>query len=207
MYTLSHIHKAFGRRVVLKDISVSLPQGSLALLTGANGSGKSTLMKVFAGLLPPNAGTITGIDDSTRIAYVAHATFLYPNLTALENLQFWNACYGLSLSEDALLDGLARVGLEDFCDMQAKHFSRGMCQRLNLARALLQKPDLLLLDEPQTGLDFASRQHLQEELRSLRSQGASILMISHNDQDRCLADTVWHLGGGSIREEGMACGL
>lgn len=208
MLKLDHISKQFGARTVLSDLSCRFFPASLTLLTGKNGSGKTTLMKIMAGLSKPTQGSIE-LENTVTPVYVAHATFLYPQLTALENLSFWNRCLNLQLSDDDLADWLDKTGLWDFADIEAGTFSRGMCQRLNLARALMQKPSLLLLDEPSTGLDTDSRQFLHKELRALRSSGSCIVLISHDlAEDGPLADRTLRLEAGKLACDtgDMACG-
>ena len=201
MLRLDHISKQFGERTVLSNISYHFFPASLNLLTGKNGSGKTTLMKIMAGLSKPTQGSVT-LEKPITPVYVAHATFLYPKLTALENLSFWNRCLNLQLGDDDLADWLDKTGLWDFADTEAGTFSRGMCQRLNLARALMQKPALLLLDEPSTGLDSDSRQFLHKELRALRTAGSCIVLISHDlAEDAPLADHTLRLEAGKL-----ACG-
>ncbi|MCR5814908.1 MAG: ABC transporter ATP-binding protein [Desulfovibrio sp.] len=180
----------------------------MSLLTGKNGCGKTTLMKIMAGLSKPTQGSIE-LDEAIVPVYVAHATFLYPKLTAMENLSFWNRCLNLQLRYEDLADWLEKMGLYDFADIEAGTFSRGMCQRLNLARALMQKPSLLLLDEPATGLDYDSRQLLQNELLSLKSAGSCIVLISHDlAEDAPLADHILRLEGGKLacNPEAVTCG-
>ncbi|MBQ7606872.1 MAG: heme ABC exporter ATP-binding protein CcmA [Desulfovibrionaceae bacterium] len=199
MLTLDTISKRYGERVILKDISASFDQGSLAVLTGRNGSGKTTLLKIMAGLTKPSSGTVDGLSEDDRVAYVAHATFLYPALTAYENLAFWNRCMGSPKSRDAIYDVLESVGLLDFSDEYARTFSRGMAQRLNLARALLFEPGYLFLDEPMTGLDTASRELFREKLVHLRERGACIVLVSHTlDEDAVLATQIYHLENGLL---------
>lgn len=196
--SLVEVSKNFGPRTILTEINLTLQPSTLTLLTGNNGSGKSTLLKIMAGLSQPSHGKVIlghkDPDTELILSYVGHATFLYPHLTALENLNFWQRCLGLNLSEDDLLDHLARVGLLDHADSYPRAFSRGMCQKLNIARSLLQKPDLLLLDEPSTGLDQAAKLWLRTTLEGLRKEGSCIVLISHDlEQDSPLADTILRL--------------
>ncbi len=198
MITLRNIAKRFGTHTVLRDISAEFAPKSLTLLSGPNGSGKTTLLKIMAGLLAPSAGEITW-QPSERISYVAHATFLYPNLTALENLSFWCRCHGCAKTEDALMRALADVGLGDVFDAYPKTFSRGMCQRLTLARALALEPTLLLLDEPMTGLDTRSQESLRAELLRRTEAGLCTVCISHDVRsDASMATAVLGLSNGTL---------
>lgn len=189
MLELNGVAKVYGVKVIFKDVSCSFAAGSVSLLVGGNGAGKSTLLRIMAGLSRPSAGSVRRIRDDIRLGYLGHATFLYPGLTALENLAFWREAHGLRLSGQDLLAGLERVGLAAHAHERAGVFSRGMAQRLNLARVLMLEPDLLLLDEPGTGLDAASLALLRREVRAARARGACVVLISHDlSGDAPLAD-------------------
>jgi len=175
------------------------------LVAGPNGAGKSTLLKIMAGLIAPRAGTVERRVPDREMAFMGHQTFVYPALTALANLEFWNSVYGRGLDDAALMGLLDRVGLKGFALEAAGTFSRGMAQRLSLARVLLVEPQLLFLDEPSTGLDTASQALLHAELESARARGAGIVWISHDlDRDLDRADTVLQLGGRAMTYFGPA---
>ncbi len=202
MLELEDIAKIYGVKVILKKISCRLTAGSVCLLVGPNGAGKSTLMRIMAGLSRPSLGSVQ-LAEGTQVGYLGHATFLYPGLTALENLAFWNAAYGLMLSDNALMSTLERVGLQAHAHDRAGIFSRGMAQRLNLARLLMQSPDLLLLDEPGTGLDAASLMLLRREITAAQRRGACVVLISHDFQgDAPLADRLLVLTECTLQYDG-----
>lgn len=180
MLKLTGIGKMFGDRVVLKKISLETVPGTVSLLVGANGAGKTTLLKIMAGLIKPSTGTVECRCEQGELGYLGHATFLYPGLSALENLTFWSRLYGLGADRAHLLALLERVELARFAEERAGSFSRGMAQRLNLARILLQSPRILLLDEPGTGLDTRSLSLLRREIGEARAHGAVIVWISHD---------------------------
>jgi len=195
------IAKAFGPRLLFRRADMSLMPGTLSLLAGANGAGKSTLMRVAAGLARPDAGTVTRNIPEGRLGYMAHATFLYPGLDAEENLHFWARAAGLNGAETKVKKALETVGLARHAHERAGNFSRGMAQRLNLARLLLADPQLILLDEPSTGLDVSSRRMLMELMLDARSRGAAILWISHDlDEDARMADSIFTLEKRSLTE-------
>lgn len=179
--SLENIGKLYGDRLVLKNVNLQLGRRSLYLLTGRNGSGKSTLLKIIAGLARPDSGSIKKM-DSLNTAYLGHDTFIYPALTAFQNLRFWARAYRIKADDAALMEVLRRVRLEKRAHDQARTFSRGMAQRLNFGRALMQGADLYLLDEPFTGMDTASRELLSAELARLRENGAGILMVTHSPE-------------------------
>ncbi len=191
---LTKVAKFYGNRLVIKDVSFEAAPGTVTLLAGPNGAGKSTLLKLMAGLSRPSAGSVErGIADEA-LGYLGHQTFIYPELTAFENLAFWARLHGLSperCSDEALLAALDRMELKRFAFERAGGFSRGMAQRLNLARVLLLSPSLLLLDEPGTGLDTRSMVILHREIAAARDRGAGIVWISHSvAEDLARADRV-----------------
>lgn len=199
---LQGVAKAFGPRLLFRRIDLALMPGTLSLLAGANGAGKSTLMRVMAGLTKPDSGTVLRRVPDERLGYMAHATFLYPGLDAEENLLFWARAAGLDRAGERVKKALETVGLARHAHERAGIFSRGMAQRLNLARLLLAEPALILLDEPATGLDVSSRTMLMALMLKARSRGAAILWISHDTAgDSRHADRVLMLENRSLREE------
>ena len=131
---LAGIGKLFGARAVLRNISFEVHPGTVTLLVGANGAGKTTLLKIMAGLARPTVGTVERFCEDGGLGYLGHATFIYPGLTALENLAFWSGMHGNPTDKATLSEALARVELAPFAEERAGTFSRGMAQRLNLAR-------------------------------------------------------------------------
>ena len=181
----------FGPRLVFRNISLDIHPGEILLVIGPNGAGKSTLLQIMSGLLSPTSGSVESPLEPGEIGYLGHGTFIYPFLTALENLAFWNRLHGLRCSREEVLKQLDRVGLKAAALEQTGTFSRGMSQRLSLARVLLINPRLLLLDEPATGLDAASRSLLGGEISLARSRGAGVVWVSHDSlRDRESADRV-----------------
>ena len=158
-------------------------------ITGGTGCGKTTVGRTILRLYEPTAGEVifdgTGAggvarEDGPRLAYLGHATFVYPGLSALENLQFWARAHGLRPSRAELLALLEHVGLAAHAEERAGVFSRGMAQRLNLARVLLLDADLVLLDEPGTGLDVISMALVRREMLAARERGACVIVVSHD---------------------------
>lgn len=192
---LANIACFYGPRLIFKNVSLTVPEGSVTLLAGANGAGKSTLLKIMAGLINPSEGEIF-LDESRgvkepAIGYLGHQTFIYPDLNALENLRFWTALHGKILPASAFEEALQRVDLAAFAEEKAGSFSRGMAQRLNLARVFLLAPRILLLDEPGTGLDARSTAVLYREIAAAKASGAGIVWITHSlAEDMRHADAV-----------------
>lgn len=186
---------------MLRSLSLDISQGETILLLGANGAGKSTLLRILAGLGKADTGKVER-KAGLRQAYLGHPTFLYPGLTAMQNLSFQAKIHGLKISESALLTALEGVGLKAYAHEQAKTFSRGMAQRLNFCRALLTEPELLLLDEPFTGMDSSSQRQMREELAARRQRGTSIVLASHVPElDAALADKILLLAKGKLERQ------
>jgi heme exporter protein A len=191
MIRLEGAGKRFGERWALRDVSVAVEKGAMLLVTGPNGSGKSTLLRLMAGLARADEGTVACAAPPGGIGYAGHAPLVYPGLTALENLAFWRSLHGRGCSGKTLLDALAGVGLEAFADEAAGTFSRGMAQRLSLARLLLLRPSLVLLDEPLAGLDAASAARMRGLFAGLKAGGAALVWASHDPaHDMAGADAV-----------------
>lgn len=202
---LNAIGHLYGTRLIFRGVSCTLEAGEILLVAGPNGAGKSTLLKIMAGLVTPESGRVERFVPDREMAFMGHQTFVYPELTALGNLDFWNSVYGTGQNTETLLALLTRLGLKNFALERAGTFSRGMAQRLSLARALLVTPALILLDEPSTGLDSASQALLRRELHGARERGAGIVWISHDlERDLPSADSVLHLSERSVAYYGPA---
>lgn len=182
------LRKSFGPVSVLRGVDLEVLPGERVLLVGPNGSGKTTLLKVLATLLRPTAGyaRMAGFDpvhqaDMVRwcVGLVSHQTFLYGELTVSENLAFYARMYGVEDS-DRCRELVSQVGLSDRADKQTRTLSRGMQQRLALARVVLHRPPVLLLDEPDNGLDQQGVAMLDGMLRDSAESGCAILFTSHN---------------------------
>ncbi|MBU1247732.1 MAG: heme ABC exporter ATP-binding protein CcmA [Proteobacteria bacterium] len=197
------VAKLFGSKLVFKNVSCSVETGEALIVAGPNGAGKSTLLKLMAGLARPSAGTVESTLAEEKTAYLGHATFLYPNLTARQNLAFWAKMYGITSPD---IEGvLERVRLTRFAEERAGSFSRGMAQRLNLGRIFLVSPELVFLDEPGTGLDVASLALLHREIQALRDGGAAVVWVSHQvEHDKQLVDKVLELKSGKVAFYGPA---
>jgi heme exporter protein A len=164
----------------LLDLSLELEPGERLLLLGPNGAGKSTFIRVFAGLMHATAGDALVLGKPPRSArqllgVVSHATFLYDELTALENLRFYAELYGVGDARQRSTMLLERVGLADMANERVGRLSRGQQQRVTIARALLHDPPVLLLDEPDTGLDVAAFALLEELIRH-----HTVVMTTHD---------------------------
>jgi ABC-2 type transport system ATP-binding protein len=184
---LNDVRVRFGKLLAVRDVSFALPGGTLLGLIGPNGSGKTTLLRTIAGLQPPTRGTIEILgeplspDSLHQIGFTPDVPPVYEELTVRQFLQFVGKGYDLPSSEirertDFWLD---KVWLTDKADQKVKALSRGMKQRLGIARTLLPNPALILLDEPASGLDPAGRVQFRQLLADLRDQGKTIVISSH----------------------------
>jgi len=220
--TVADVARYFGRRKALSQVSFTCEAGEIIGLLGPNGAGKSTLLNILATLLSPSKGTVTygiqtgdGADIRAAIGMLGHDLFLYPELTARENLTFFGQLYGLPDVPRAVAAALDHAGLAARADDFVSGFSRGMRQRVALERALLHEPRLILLDEPFTGLDQASTAALVARLRERQRAGCLIVLATHDLDvaDGLLTRALFLIGGrpagdpaggGSLRERYQA---
>ena len=173
------IEKRYGRKRVLTGVDVAVPVGGFALVTGPNGSGKTTLLRMVAGLAAPSRGDLVVGADRSQVGYLAHEPLVYRELTALENLDLFGRLYRVPERRERIGMLLERFGLWDARSERVSAYSRGMTQRLGLARVLLHDPQVLLLDEPASGLDPRARIEIRALLKELRLMGKTILVSSH----------------------------
>lgn len=183
------LSKSFGGLLALKSIDISIAEGECVALFGPNGAGKTTLIKVLTTLSRPANGNIfiAGEDIKKnaatvrrKIGVVSHQTFLYDNLTAYENLKFYGKMYDVPHLEQRITGVIIEVGLENRLRDKVGTFSRGMQQRLSIARAILHDPPIMLLDEPETGLDEQARNALSELVKKLIAANRTVLLTTHN---------------------------
>ena len=181
--------KRFGHVRALRGVDFALRAGESLAVFGPNGAGKTTLLRVLAGLLRPDAGSVTfggtrlvrgDAAHRRRVGLISHHSLLYDGLTAAENLAFYARLYSLPAPRAAAARALAGVGLEARADDLVGTFSRGMVQRLAIARALLHDPEVMLLDEPFSGLDQRAAGTLRSLLTRLRSERRTMVLVTHN---------------------------
>ena len=208
--SVEDVSRHFGRRRAVSRVTFQARRGTILGLLGPNGAGKSTMLALLATLMQPTSGRIrygaVGADAShsairSRIGVLGHDLFLYPELTARENLAFFAGLYFAPDADAAAERALASAGLTDRADDPVASLSRGMRQRVALERALIQKPRLVLLDEPFTGLDDASGAALIERLKRLRDEGAVVVLATHDlDMAEGLLDDVVFLRDGRVAD-------
>ena len=189
MVHLDRVTKRFGASSALQGINLQLESGKCLGLVGPNGAGKTTLLKILSTLTVPSSGTVTiaGLDASRAaerirplLGVLSHRTFLYGHLTAFENLHFYGRMLGVIQLGERIREVLETVGLATLGRQLVRTYSRGMQQRLAIARAILHRPRLLLLDEPYNALDGQAVARLQELLRQLSGEGHTVVISTHD---------------------------
>ncbi|HVQ63518.1 MAG TPA: heme ABC exporter ATP-binding protein CcmA [Terriglobia bacterium] len=208
------IEKKFGYSFAVRKVTLRVRRGEFVVLFGSNGAGKTTFLKMAAGLMRPTRGSLSieGFDIGKqadearrRIGFLSHNTFVYKDLSPLENLKFFCRLYGVPDSEDRLIDLLDRVGLRGRASEPVRAFSRGLQQRVGIARALLHDPSVILLDEPYTGLDAKAAQTLNGMLDEALAAGKTIVLTTHDlDQGLRAATRALILDRGNVVYDGSA---
>ncbi len=217
MIRLNDIHYRYPKREEfgLKGVSFTVEPGMIFTLLGPNGAGKTTLIRILSGLILPQEGTVTicghdlKFDESNArrclgLVLGDERTF-YFRLSGAQNLEFFGGLYGLDRAElrDRVADGLAKVGLQDDANLQFMRYSSGMRKRLNMARALLHDPPVLLLDEPTSSVDPESAQSIREIVLDLKRRGRTILLTTHDlTEAERMSDQVGFLKAGQLTKTG-----
>lgn len=187
---VEHVYKSFGKQTVLKDVNLNIEAGQIFGIVGNNGSGKTVLMKCICGFMRPDKGRILvngrqigrDCDFPESLGVIIETPGFLPNLTGYKNLKIL-AGLKAQIGRQEILDTLRRVGLDPAMKKPVAKYSLGMRQKLGIAQAIMENPDILILDEPFNGLDKNSVGAMRELLKELRTQGKAILLASHNAQD------------------------
>ena len=182
---LSGITKRFEGIRAVSNVNLKVFPGDFLTIFGPNGAGKTTLLRIIASLTQPTVGHIEFSEENVnkgraQVGYVSHQSFLYNELTGFENLEFYGNLYDFREPRTRASEMLIKMGLEKVGQRLVREYSRGMKQRLTLARALLHAPSLLLLDEPYTGLDQHGSRLLTSVLRNVKEEGSTVILITHN---------------------------
>jgi len=206
---LDGVSKLYGYRHVLRCISLQIPRGEFLVLLGHNGAGKTTLLRILSTQVSPTKGMVRlfgrdlgaeGSSTRRRIGLVTHESFLYPELTVLENLQFYGQFY--PVAESKYREMLEMFEIKPFAKVRAGSLSFGLRRRVDMARALLHDPDLLLLDEPFAGLDERTALLLGEYLAALKETAITLVMTTHSPKEAGLiCDRAITLERGSIVQD------
>ena len=212
--TAAGIRKDYGDRAVLRGVDLTVGWGEIAVLFGANGAGKTTLLRILAGLTRADDGTahIAGRPMHRRgnrarrlVGFAGHQTMLYNDLTCRENLKFYARLYGIRDADDRIAQVLGQLSLSDRANRRVRTLSHGMQKRLSMARAILHEPAVLLLDEPESGLDAASVATLGNLLRDWAASGRAALLTTHSAEvGLAWADRVLTLDGGRLAYDAPA---
>lgn len=200
--SVTKLTKRFGHHRALANVSLSFESGRMCALLGPNGAGKSTLLGILSTLVRPSSGEVVFRDGDhpvpagsqlrAQIGVLAHNSFVYPELTGIENLEFYGKLYGLADVAGRAAQLLDEVGLDERARARtARTYSRGMLQRLALARALMHDPPLLLLDEPFTGLDRKGAEALAANLARAKERGCVMIVVTHDLES--IADITDHV--------------
>ena len=201
MISTAGLTREFGERVAVRDVTLTIARGEIVALLGPNGAGKTTTMRMLAGLIAPTSGTVTidgtvltratGTALRARIGFLTESPGLWDRLTVRENLDIYARLYGLRDRAGAIDRALDRFQLADRASTRTAELSKGMRQKVAIARALLHGPDVLLLDEPTSGLDPEISRAVRQILDERRASGCAILVSTHNlDEAERLADRV-----------------
>ncbi|WP_379159674.1 ABC transporter ATP-binding protein [Paenibacillus sp. sgz5001063] len=193
---VTHVHRAFGSKEVLKDISLQVKQAETFGILGPSGSGKTTLVKLLTGIDEVTSGEVKVLGTRVpqlsllqQIGYMAQSDALYTELSAKENLEFFASLYGLKGGNRTrrIADVMEIVNLQEHLRKRVDQYSGGMKRRLSLAIALLHEPPLLILDEPTVGIDPVLRQSIWKELRELNRKGTTIVLTTHvmDEAEKC----------------------
>ncbi len=216
---LEDVSRRFGAHLAVRHVSLTLRAGEVTLLLGPNGAGKTTLMALLSGLLPWTQGRITAEAEGggeaawgdvvartpETLGLVSHASLLYEDLSGRENLTLFGGLYGLrgAALRERVDELLERVALREAASRRVTAYSRGMRQRLSIARAIIQRPRVLLLDEPYTGLDSAGVRLLHDLLGEERDRGALLVLITHQlDLPPGLVDRAIVMEQGRVQADG-----
>jgi len=181
---VTNLVKQFGRFAALRGVSASFEAGRLYGILGDNGAGKTTLLRILAGLVPPTRGEISILGKKNprevcrEFGYMAHPSLLYDEMTGMENLRYFARLYGLE-DDAGCAQVIAAVGLDPALERPVGQYSQGMRQRMSLARALLNDPKILLLDEPFSNVDIRSAREMVKLLGGMRDQGKTIFVVTH----------------------------
>ena len=182
--SLNAVVKQFGRFAALRGVSAEFAPGKLYAILGDNGAGKTTLLRMLAGLAPPTRGSMSILGATNlrsvchELGYMAHPSLLYDEMSGMENLRYFGRLYGIS-DDSVAAANMAAVGLDPALARPVAQYSQGMRQRLSLARAMLNDPKLLLLDEPFSNVDLSSAKTMVNLLARMRDAGKTIFVVTH----------------------------
>lgn len=213
MIQTKQLIKRVGDKVILRGVNLSIEQGQTVAILGPNGAGKSTLLKVLATLIKPSSGDVFINNKELKkhlteikslIGYLPHASLLYDHFTPFENLVLYGKLYGVKDINNRAKELIEKVGLSFFLNEPVKSFSRGMIQRVAIARSIVHDPRILLLDEPHTGLDQQAIGILNKVILEMKEQGVTTVMVTHDFKQAAeICDRIIILRNGKIVDDFM----
>lgn len=211
MIQSNNIIKTIGEKMILRGMNLEIASGETVAIIGPNGAGKSTWLKITAGLLKPTEGSLLIDKEPLKkdkyelqqiIGYLGHQSFLYEHFSPVENLRFFAKLYHVKKPDKRIDDLIEEVGLTFFKYEPVRSFSRGMIQRLAIARAILHDPKILLLDEPHTGLDQQAVDILNKVILRLKKKGVTVVLVTHDfPQVIKTCDRVIILKNGRVKDD------
>lgn len=211
MIAINGLNKTIGEKTILRNVSLQVEKGETIGVLGPNGAGKSTILKIIGGLMKPSSGTVeiegvtikeNPLETKSKIGFLAHNSYLYDHFSPLENLKFFGKLYNVDNCEVKAKELIREVGLTYFMHEPVRSFSRGMIQRLAIARAIIHDPEILILDEPHTGLDQQAVKLLNNVILKMKAKGSTILMVTHDfEQTVETCDRIIILKNGSIIDD------
>jgi ABC-type multidrug transport system ATPase subunit len=202
--TVTNLIKQFGRFAALRGVTAEFAGGKLYAILGDNGAGKTTLLRTLAGLNHPSSGSVSILgasqfhDVCREVGYMAHPSLLYDEMSGMENLAYFAQLYGIS-DHSRCAEVIRAVGLDPTLQRPVGQYSQGMRQRMSLARALINEPRILLLDEPFSNVDLHSAADMVQLLAKLRSEGKTVFVVTHQASllEEAADEFVW-MGFGKI---------
>lgn len=211
MIEIKKLIKQADNKLILRGIDLSIKKGETVAILGPNGAGKSTLLKVLATLIKPTSGhvKVNGLDlrenqleIKNMLGYLPHSSLLYDHYSPKENLVFFGDLYGVKNAEVRAVELVKEVGLSFFLNEPVKNFSRGMIQRIAIARAIIHEPPILLLDEPHTGLDQGAISILNNVILSMKEKGTTTIMVTHDFKQAAeICDRIIIIKNGKIADD------
>lgn len=204
MIRVNALTKEYHKTKVLDNINFTIAKGSIVGIIGSNGAGKSTLISIMASIIKPTQGTVT--IDHGRIAYVPQEIALFPNFTVKDNLNFRDTIsnnHGKKEKAENIKEIVAISGLEAYLNTKVSKLSGGLKRQVNIALALLPRPDILIMDEPTVGIDISSRAQIIDFIKELSKGGTTIIYVSHHPEEiESLCDQILCLNKGHLVFDG-----
>ena len=211
MIEVNGLVKRIGDKTILRGIQLKINKGETVGILGSNGAGKSTLLKVLAMIMKPTSGTVTIAGQDIRknatalkqmVGFLPHASMVYDHFSPYENLKFFGSIYHIPDLELRVSELIDQVGLKLFTHEPVRSFSLGMMQRIAIARAMIHRPQLLLLDEPHTGLDQSAVEILNQVIEEMKKDQATILMVTHDFMQAAkICDRFIIIKGGRVADD------